>query len=56
MVIVNSPGGSVVKIGLPRVETEIPSLIWEDSACHGATKPMYHSYWAEALKSMSHNY
>ena len=46
MAIVNFPGGSMVKISLSMVETEIPSLIWEDSACQGATKPVHHSYWA----------
>ena len=30
--------------------TWVRSLVWEDSTCHGATKPMCHSYWAHALE------
>ena len=28
-----------VRIRLPMQETWVPSLVWEDSTCHGATKP-----------------
>ena len=24
--------------------TQVQSLIWEDSTCHGATKPEHHNY------------
>ena len=37
-------------------ETRAPSLIWEDPACHRATKPMLHSYWACGLESRSRNF
>ena len=36
--------------------TRVQSLVWEDPACHGATKPVRHNYWACALEPMSHNY
>ena len=29
--------------------TRVQSLVWEDSACCSATKPMCHNYWAQAL-------
>ena len=29
----------------PVVETRIQSLLWEDSSCLRATKPMHHNYW-----------
>ena len=30
-------------------------LVWEESACQGATKPMCHNYWACALEPSSCN-
>ena len=30
--------------------TQVQSLDWEDPRCCGATKPMGHSYWAQALQ------
>ena len=36
--------------------TWVLSLIQEDPTCHGATKPMHHSYWVHALEPMSCNY
>ena len=39
------PGDSVVKNLPPVQETWVPSLIWEDSTCHGAPKPVCHNYW-----------
>ena len=27
-------------------ETRVQSLVWEDSTCHGATKPRHHDPWA----------
>ena len=32
------------------------TLVWEDPTCHGATKPVRHSYWTCALQPASHNY
>ena len=43
------------RIWLPMQGTQVWSLVWEDSACLGATKPMYHSYWAWAPEPWSHN-
>ena len=37
-------------------ETQIPSLIWEGSTCHRATKPVHHNYRACFLELRSHNY
>ena len=31
-------------------ETQVWSLIWEDSMSQGAAKPVHHSYWACALE------
>ena len=33
-----------LKICLAMQGTEVRSLVWEDSACCRATKPMYHNY------------
>ena len=30
--------------------TQVWSLVWEDPTCHGATKPMLHNSWANALE------
>ena len=30
-------------------ETQVWSLVWEESICCGATKPMSQNYWAQAL-------
>ena len=35
---------------LPMQGTQIWSLVWEDSTCHGATKPVCHHYWAHVLQ------
>ena len=37
------PGGGVVK-NLPRLETQIQSVVQEDPRCHGAAKPVCHNY------------
>ena len=29
--------------------TQVQFLVWRDSMCHRATKPMWHHYWAHAL-------
>ena len=31
-------------------------LVWEESTCLRATKPVYHKYWARSLEPSSHNY
>ena len=36
--------------------TRVPSLVWEDPICRGATEPVCHNYWACALEPASHNY
>ena len=36
--------------------TQVWALVREGPACHGATKPMRHNYWACALDLVSHNY
>ena len=53
---VNSPMVQWLGIRLPMHGTWVRSLVWEDSTCHGATKPTHHNYWACALKPMNHNY
>ena len=35
-----------VRIHLPMQGELVPSPVWEDSTCHGATKPMSHKYWS----------
>ena len=37
-------------------EMWVQSLVQEDPLCHGATKPVSHSYWACALDPRSCNY
>ena len=45
------PGGSVVK-NLPANSGDwVRSLVWDDRACLGATKPVCHSCWGCALES-----
>ena len=39
---------------LPVQGTQVGSLVWEDSTCHRATRPL-HNYWACALEPMSYN-
>ena len=45
-----------LRIHLPMQGTWVRALGWEDPACHGATKPMCHNYWARTLEPASHNY
>ena len=40
-----------IRIRLPVQGTWVRSLIWEDSTCHGATKPECCNYWAHVLYS-----
>ena len=39
------------RICFPMQETWVPSVIWEDPTCHGATKPLSHNYWSCAVLS-----
>ena len=39
--------------GLSGEEFACQSLTWEDSTCHGASKPVCHSYWACTLEPRS---
>ena len=45
-----------LRIRLPVQGTWVQTLVWEDSTCCGAAKPMCHNYWACTLKPASHNY
>ena len=38
------PGGAVVKNPPANAGTQVQTLVWEDSTCHGATKPVHHNY------------
>ena len=38
------------KVSVCWQETQVPSLIWEDSVCWGATKPLCPNHWADALE------
>ena len=33
-----------IRIRLPMQGTQVQSLVWEDTTCRGATKPMRHNY------------
>ena len=35
-----------IRILLPMEGTQVPSLIWEDFTCCGATKPVHKNFWA----------
>ena len=39
------PGSPVVKNTPANEGNTSWSLVWEDSICHGATKPIHHHYW-----------
>ena len=41
-----------LRIRLPMQGTRVPSLVWEDSTCRGAAKPVHHDCWAHALWSL----
>ena len=41
-----------LRIPLPMQGTWVWSLLCEDSTCQGATKPMYHNYWAHTLQQL----
>ena len=40
-----------LRICLPMQGTQVQALVWEDSACRGATKPMHHNYWSRRTQS-----
>ena len=43
----NFPGGSVVEnLSASAGDTDSQSLVWEDSTCSTATKPVHHNYWS----------
>jgi len=46
--IYRKPGTSLVawwiRLHLPMEGTQVRSLVWEDSTCRGATKPVWHGY------------
>ena len=39
-----------LRIHLPMLGKWVQSLVWEDSTCHMATKPMSHNHWACPLQ------
>ena len=43
-----------LRIHLAMQGTGIRCLVWEDSTCYGATKPMCHNYWALAREPTLH--
>ena len=45
-----------LRIRLPMQCTQDLSLVREDPTCRGATKPVWHKYWAWALEPTCHNY
>ena len=44
------------RICLPMQGTWVWSLVWEDSTCLRATKPMCHNYWASMLQLLKAGY
>ena len=44
------PDGAVVKNLPANAGTRVRSLVWENSTCHRATKPVNYSYWARELQ------
>ena len=42
--LLDFPGGPVVKNLLVLQETLVRSLVWEDPTCFMATEPMHHNY------------
>ena len=45
-----------LRICLPMQGTPVLSLVWEDTTCHRATKPVHHTYWGPyALEAMLYN-
>ena len=49
------PGGPRWRVCLPMQRMWVPSLVWEDSTCQRATKPIGHNYRVHALEPLSHN-
>ena len=45
-----------IRIHLLTQETQVQSLVQEDSTCHRATKPVGHNFWVYSLESESHSY
>ena len=42
-----------IRIHLPMQGTRVKSLVWEDSTCHGATKPVSYNKKSPAVRSLS---
>ena len=45
-----------IRIGLRTQRTWVWSLVWEDSTCGRADKPMHHNHWARTLETQRPNY
>ena len=46
-----------IRIHLPMQRAQVQFLVWGDSTCHGATKPVHHNYWGPCdLEWESHNF
>ena len=43
---IESIGLQWISVCLPMQGTQVQFLVWENSTCHRATKPVHHSYWA----------
>ena len=60
LIKIKERGASLVvqwlRIRLPMQETRVQTLVREDPACRGATKPVHHNYWTSLLEPASHNY
>ena len=44
-----------LRMSLPMQGTWVPSLVWEEPTCIGATKPVRYNYWACALQPTRRN-
>ena len=49
-----------IRIHLPMQRTQVRSLVWEDSTCHGATKPeclepVFHSKRSHGSEMLAHH-
>ena len=43
-----------IKLQVPVQGTQVPSLVWEDPTCLGATQPVCQSYWALGCNYWAH--
>ena len=51
-----SPVAQWLRICLPIQVTRVRFLLWEDTTCQGATKPVCPNYWVHVLETESFNY